>query len=222
MTDAAYCFREDVKIRSKIKQSAIHKKNGSKSKKCTLPSDYLTASQKKKMNGECYSLKMNEPITDWKYFRSFPENLQVEYLNNLIKNYGARGCDLAQMLGISAPALYAVCKSYSNPVMFPRGGFRNMSTAFMDFLTRPKAFIEEKEPGEDVAEDPVPEQTDISNDEIPQAENSEKCFNYGMLDDFRFRGKGSKTDILELIERMLGDGIEYNFWVDFAVKSDGS
>ena len=39
MTDGAFCFQEDVRDRSIIKRGAVHKKNGSKSKKCTLPSD---------------------------------------------------------------------------------------------------------------------------------------------------------------------------------------
>ena len=219
MTDAAYCYQEDVRTRSDIKKSAIHKKNGSKSKKCTLPSDYMTEGQKKKMNGRIYSMKMNEPITDWKYFRSFPENLQVEYLNNLIQNYGARGCDLAQMLGTSAPALYAVCKSYSNPVIFPRGGFRNMNEKFMDFLTTP---AKPEEVTKEVIAEPVPEEPetlvlDISKREIPQTVKIEKAYNYGMVDVIRVHGHGNKTDILKLIETMLGDDIDYDFSVDFTV-----
>ena len=50
MTDAEYVFQQDVKERKKMKTGAMHRKCGSKSKKCTLPSDYLTPSQKKKLN----------------------------------------------------------------------------------------------------------------------------------------------------------------------------
>lgn len=205
MTDAEFCFKEDVRNRSIVKKGVIHKKNGSKSRKCTLPSDYLTASQKKKRNGECFNMRMNEPIRDWKVFRSYPENLQAEYLNNLVTTYDARRCDVAEMLGISASMLHVVCKSYPTPVAFPRGGNRNMSEKFRAFLNP-------------VTSPETPVETDIPKPEISHEEKSEKPFNYGALGDMRFKGCGDKTDILKIVELMLSDDYNYDFWIDFTVK----
>ena len=205
MTDAAYCFQEDIRNRSIVKKGAIHKKNGSKSKRCTLPSDFLSAAQKRKKNGECVQMRMGEPIRDWKVFRSYPENLQAEYLNNLIDNYGARGCDLAEMFDISSPALYAVCKSYSTPVLFPRGGNRSMSESFRTFLNGTGEVVEEVQP----------EETDISEPEIPQKENPEKAFEFSGVSRMSFGAVGTKDEVIAMLSRVLDGTTRYRFDISF-------
>ena len=122
MTDAEYVFKEDVKERKKMRTGAFHRKHGSKSKKCTLPSDYLTRKEKESMSGPVSRIKMNEPYHDWKQFRKFTESLQVEYLNGLIVNYGARQIDLSKMFGITPTTLSNVCKTYGTPIAFKHGG----------------------------------------------------------------------------------------------------
>ncbi len=52
MTDAEYLFRRDSADKKVTARSANKRVSGAKSKKCTLPSDYLTAAQKKRLNGE--------------------------------------------------------------------------------------------------------------------------------------------------------------------------
>ena len=111
MTDERYVFNQDVAERSKMKTGAFHKKNGSKSKKCTLPSDHLTESQKKKLSGPCFSINMNEPFHDWKKFRSLPKSMQASYIMGLINNYGARKRDIATMLGTTPGNFSQYCCS---------------------------------------------------------------------------------------------------------------
>ena len=137
MTDESYVFNQTMHERAKSKTGAMHRKNGSRSKKCTLPSDHLTKKEREKMNGPVQSIKMNRPYNDWRQFRSLPESMQVEYLNNLITKYGARGCDIAQMFDISSSCLYATCKGYVDKVYFPRGKHDKMTERFEDFLTSP-------------------------------------------------------------------------------------
>lgn len=43
MTDAKYLFVSDSREKKSVARSAVHRKGGSKSKKCTLPSDYIRA-----------------------------------------------------------------------------------------------------------------------------------------------------------------------------------
>ena len=50
MKDAEYVFRKDIQDKKSIGRGAFHKKTGSKSKKCTLPSDYLSGKEKKALN----------------------------------------------------------------------------------------------------------------------------------------------------------------------------
>lgn len=87
MTDEAYVFNETNRERAIIRQSARYKKNGSKSKKCTLEVDRMTAKQIEKQHGEIVSCKMSDFYT-YEEFRKFPKDIQVEYINYLIGKYG--------------------------------------------------------------------------------------------------------------------------------------
>ena len=42
LSDEEYVFRKDIQEKKSIGRGAFHKKNGSKSKKCNFPSDYMT------------------------------------------------------------------------------------------------------------------------------------------------------------------------------------
>lgn len=142
MTDERFVFTQDVRERSKMKIGAFHKKNGSKSKKCTLPSDHLTAKQKKELNGECETLKLNEPFRDWKAFKKYAVTMKTTYLDNLIHNYGARQKDVAEMFGVTPNTMYLFCKELG--VSFPKGGHKHfeMDDRFLDFLTKPADTVE--------------------------------------------------------------------------------
>ena len=137
MTDERYVFNETVNERSKMKRGAAHKKNGSKTKRCTMPSDHLTAKEKKKLNGECRMIKMNRPYKDWKQFKKLSESVKYSYITGLIENYGARSCDICEMFGISYWTLHDEFKSWSVP-MKPFKKIKNMDMRWMDFITKPE------------------------------------------------------------------------------------
>lgn len=80
MNDTTYTFVETVRDRKSVASSARRKVNGSKSKKCTLPSDNLTAAQKKKLNGAVKNYCVNHPMS-WSEFKSMPLDLQQEHLD---------------------------------------------------------------------------------------------------------------------------------------------
>ena len=75
-------FDFDAMQKKRIASGARHKRNGSKSRMCSLPSDNLTAAQQKKLNGECKSWNLNEPM-DWETFKAMPHDLQVQYVKGL-------------------------------------------------------------------------------------------------------------------------------------------
>ena len=95
MTD----FDFDVLQKKRTASGARHRKNGSKSKRCSLPSDNLTEAQKRKLNGPVYTLKM-EPMT-WSELMKLPDTLRKEYLSELVKTYEASQRMMADMLGMS-------------------------------------------------------------------------------------------------------------------------
>ena len=93
-------FDYDVRQKKQLVASARHRVNGSKSRRCSLPSDNLTPRQLAKLSGPCVSVKMNAPTT-WKEFKPIPDNLKREYLVGLRDRYGVSQTEIAKMLGVS-------------------------------------------------------------------------------------------------------------------------
>lgn len=96
MTDFDY----DVLQKKRIATGAYHRKGGSKSKRCSLPSDHLTEAQKRKLNGPVTSVNLNQPIT-WKDFKPLSDELKKKYLMNLINTYRPSAPMLGEMFGVS-------------------------------------------------------------------------------------------------------------------------
>jgi hypothetical protein len=99
-------FDYEVLQKKRIAQSARHRKIGSKSKKCSLPSDGMTHKQWKERNGEVMSYNLNAPMK-WKDFKYMPKDLQEQYLEKLRDEHGALQRDVANMLGITPNAFSA-------------------------------------------------------------------------------------------------------------------
>ena len=70
-----------------------------KHKGCTLPSDHLTAAQKRKLNGEVITMNLNKPVR-YAEFKLWPKDIQEKYLNSLHERFGANRSDIARMFGI--------------------------------------------------------------------------------------------------------------------------
>ena len=93
-------FDYDAMQKKRIARGASHMKHGSKSKKCTLPSDYLTAAQKRRLNGPVSTYKLDEPM-NWESFKAMPEDLQKKYILNLQETYQANDKMIAKLFGKS-------------------------------------------------------------------------------------------------------------------------
>lgn len=118
-------FDYDVKEKKRIARGAAAKKNGSKSKKCTLPSDYLTAKEKKALNGEVKTYCLSKPMS-WSEFKAMPLNIQEEYILKLYERFEVSMVDLGYLFGRSGKTIYAyfaehdICSG-----LFKRGGNRS-------------------------------------------------------------------------------------------------
>ncbi len=86
MKDEEYVFYQDIKEKKSIGRGAFHKKGGSKSKKCTLPSDYLTKKEREKMNGEVKTWSMSKFYT-WEEFKEMHDDIQEAYVTTLLSKY---------------------------------------------------------------------------------------------------------------------------------------
>lgn len=97
-------FDYEVLQRKRIAQQAKHKKKGSKSRKCSLPSDFLTAKERRERNGEVMTYNINKPMS-WELFTQLSPEIQTEYLNNVQQNHGGTQTLIAKMLGVGVPRL---------------------------------------------------------------------------------------------------------------------
>lgn len=95
LSDEEYIYRQDIKEKKSAGRGAYHKKNGSKSKKCKFPSDYLTKKEKMAMNGECISYDMKKFYT-YAEFKTFPDDIQLKYVNGLINRYNVTVSAIAE------------------------------------------------------------------------------------------------------------------------------
>ena len=87
-------FDYDALQKKRIAAGARHMRRGSRSKRCSLPSDNLTPAQLKRRNGPVSTYKLDAPMR-WDDFKSMPVDLQKRYLTNLVETYGATN----EMLG---------------------------------------------------------------------------------------------------------------------------
>lgn len=92
-------FDYDVMQKKSIARGATRMKNGSKSKKCSLPHDGCTPAQLRRLNGPVSTYKMDEPMT-WESFKAMPVDLQKRYIVGLQEMYQANDSMLAEMFGV--------------------------------------------------------------------------------------------------------------------------
>ena len=117
MTDEKYTLISDIKEKKTTARSAFARKGGARSKKCTLPSDYLTAAEKRRRNSPVSTVKLNQPIT-YAELKELSPSLRVLYLDHLIHEYRARQTDIAAMLGITPPTFYKFMKKLPGKLDF--------------------------------------------------------------------------------------------------------
>ena len=98
MDDAEFMFKQTSAERKRTGRGAMAKKNGSKSKKCGLPSDHLSEAEKKKLNGSVEVYNLGKPMT-WEQFRKMSHDLQSEYIRKLA-GMGAGRNDIADMFRV--------------------------------------------------------------------------------------------------------------------------
>lgn len=109
MTDEEYIFMQEIREKKAIGRGAYHKKSGSKSKYCSLPSDHLTNAEKKRRNGEVKTYNINRCIKNYDEFKSMPLDLQESYLFACRKAFSARLPAVANSMGISQITLQKYC-----------------------------------------------------------------------------------------------------------------
>lgn len=106
MTDFDY----DVYLKKRLARGYRNKKNGSKSKRCSLGSDNMTQKQWKERNGEVMSYSLNSPMS-WDQFKMMPQDLKSAYITKLKDKYSVTATDLARFFGCVPSTITKYCKT---------------------------------------------------------------------------------------------------------------
>ena len=146
----------DARDRKSLARAARYKKNGSKSKRCTLPSDRLTDAQLRKRNGGLNVYQVGKPIT-WEEFKGYPIEMQREYLKHFAEKHKCNTAMLANMMGCEATALMAHTKRKGLSGIVVRRPTIEAQMAFYRWLESQKNPVEPEEaaPEQSVAEEPA-------------------------------------------------------------------
>jgi len=113
-------FDFEVRTKKQLARSAKYKVNGSKSRKCTLATDYMTPSQIRKMNGETISYNINKPMT-LEEFQKVPPASGREYILHLVDIYGVKYSNLAEMFGCCRKKCSEILSAPPYEIQFGRG-----------------------------------------------------------------------------------------------------
>ena len=80
-------FDETVRERRALVASARRRIGGGRSRRCTLPSDGLSRTQRGRLNGPVRTYALSRPMS-WEQFREMPADLQQRYLSRLRERFG--------------------------------------------------------------------------------------------------------------------------------------
>ena len=188
-------FDFDIMEKKRIAQGARARKCGSKSRKCTLPSDYLTAAQKKGLNGKVSTYNLSAPMT-YSKFRVMPDDLQKEYLLKLRNEMGASQTAIGEMMQCSYETVRQTLIRHGIPTNTKRMSFESK--------LRWNAWLKGEQLNNDRAEAPAPAPAPAPS-EAPVSEDKPAPAPYTpcALNSCDMRLRGTKDEILATLGTLL-------------------
>lgn len=170
MTDLQYVYQSDIREKKSTGRGIFHKKNGSKSKKCTLPSDYMTRKEKMAMSGECKTYDMRKFYT-YEEFKQFPDDIQLQYLNSLINRYDVTIAAIAdELFHITPTGLYKYLRKHELLQYINKAPNGKSAMALQGRARLMSAIEKANSPEEEIIEQPVEEITPESNNKVAETE----------------------------------------------------
>lgn len=150
-------FDYDVMQKKRIARGAAHRKRGTKSKKCTLPSDYLTKKELKALDGEVKTYNIHQRLT-YTQFKELPDDLATDHINWLIETFGCNAEAIGRSLGVSKGCVFVWTKSHNMKLTYRRFMPSKEWLTFLGEMPVVEEVVEEAtEPNKPVDETPEPE-----------------------------------------------------------------
>ena len=167
-------FDYEVRGRKQLARNACAKKNGSKSKKCSLPSDHMTKKEWNERCGKLMSYNLKKPMK-WNEFKSMPEDLRKEYLQMLFNIFGVSVNRLAKMFECHGNSIHYFIKNHCPGITALKNGeyMTDEQVSIWDKFVETGDMPEEKKTEEDpvVVEETEPE---TAESEAPVEEAKEE------------------------------------------------
>lgn len=194
-------FDYDVIQKKRIASGAVHRKRGSKSKKCTLPSDFLSKKELKAMNGEVTTYNIHERMS-WKKFKTLPEDVAIEHINWLVETFGCNTIGMADAFGVSDKSVSKWLRDHK--VKLPYRRFMG-SKEWLTFLG--KMPVVEPEVVEETVEEAT-EAEESSGVRTPEPD-PDATVNEAKITRGSFILEGSKAHMLQKLFDILPDDVCY-------------
>ena len=192
-------FDYDCMQRKRLARQDFHRKRGSKSRKCSLPSDHLTPKQWRERCGKIVTIQTGRPI-EWKVFKELSKDTQEEYLRDLQDTYHASAVKIAEMFGVSPATVRKYIQDSGLNVAFRVGSSmdRGRRAAWEKFLRG------EEDPGqaECAAESENAGQMPVTGDWDGNARQRTQMAEFSLL----FTGVIDPGMIANSIRSIAGDG----------------
>ena len=198
-------FDSEVRERKRLVSSARHKKNGSKSKRCSLPSDHLTERQWKARCGEIMDYKLSSPVP-WAEFKRYPRDIQEMYIQNMVEKYHVTASDLGRLFGCHYATISRFCQKQGLHVPFAVG--RRMSAE--EKAAFEKLFTQVAAPAQETAELECPDVEEL--DKVPPM--SMRSFSV------HFDGPFDPTMVLNSLSSILHDGERVSIYITCEISQN--
>lgn len=198
-------FDSEVRERKRLVSSARHKKNGSKSKRCSLPSDHLTERQWKARCGEIMEYKLSSPVP-WAEFKRYPRDIQEMYIQNMVEKYHVTASDLGRLFGCHYATISRFCQKQGLHVPFSVG--RRMSAE--EKAAFEKLFTQVAAPAQETAELECPDVEEL--DKVPPM--SMRSFSV------HFDGPFDPTMVLNSLSSILHDGERVSIYITCEISQN--
>ena len=216
MNDVEFILKEDIKEKKQAGRGYYHKKNGSKSKKCSLPSDHLSKKEIEKMNGECKVYNFSKPMS-YSNFCAMPVELQIKYLETLRIKFGANQTEISKMMGVAKTTL----ASHRAKFLDNKPVFRRYKHSRLD-IEAWNRFVNGEENKDAVVAEPDEKLVDACGIDNSADATCLSCNNVVSKADIvngSMNLKGKAEDIFRKMTGILGCENEYEIYVCFKAVS---
>lgn len=130
-------FHEDCAEKKNVAAAARYRRGKcGKSGKVKFVTDYMTAKERKSLNGEVKVYRLNSPMS-WGEFNAMPDDLKGSYIKLLRKKYNVPDKEVAAMMGVDVDILSDCFKQLKlNKGNYSNGDITFNAVEWTNWLTR--------------------------------------------------------------------------------------